>query len=80
MRNKPIAVVEYGLSPEEKQAFLRIAKQIHTAKDRNGIQWIEPHLCCRVQYLERTENHNLRIVTFKGFIFDKKPESCLWVS
>lgn len=46
--------VEYGMTPDEKCAFLQIAKQIHTTAGK-GIQWIEPRLCCRVQYLKRTE-------------------------
>lgn len=77
--NKPVAVVEFGFKPEEKAAFRAIAKQIHTKKDRNT-QWIEPHLCCRIQYLERTETHHLRITSFKGFLFDKRPEECRWAS
>lgn len=77
--NKPVAVVEFGFKPEEKKAFLAIAKQIHTKKD-GQTQWIEPKLCCQVQYLERTERHHLRITSFKGFLFDKRAEDCRWVS
>ncbi|WAH38633.1 ATP-dependent DNA ligase [Alicyclobacillus dauci] len=79
VQNKPVAVVEFGFKPEEKRAFLSVAKQLHTREEK-GIQWIEPRLCCRVQYLERTERHHLRIVSFKGFLFDKLPEECKWVS
>jgi bifunctional non-homologous end joining protein LigD len=79
VRNKPIAVVEFGFRPNEKAAFLRAAEQIHTVKESH-VQWIEPVLCCRIQYLERTERHHLRIVSFKGFLPDKNPAECTWAS
>lgn len=79
MHNKPVATVEFGFKPEEKVAFLEVAKQIRTVKDRH-VQWIEPVLCCRIQYLETTERHHLRIVTFKGFLPGKDPEECVWAS
>lgn len=77
--NKSVAVVEYGMSPDEKKAFLMVANDIHTDQ-RKGVQWIEPRLCCRVQYLERTERHQLRTVSFKEFQFNKDPKECRWVS
>ena len=79
LQNKPVATVNWGISPEEKTAFLEVARQLHTKKDQNT-QWIEPKICCRIQYLERTDLHYLRTVTFKGFLFDKKPEECNWGS
>lgn len=79
VQNKPVAVVEYGFSPDEKRAFRAIAKDIHTYK-KGSVQWIEPRLCCRIQYQDRTDTHNLRITSFKGFLFDKQPEECKWVS
>ncbi|GMA66014.1 DNA ligase [Alicyclobacillus fastidiosus] len=79
VQNKRVATVELGFKPEERQAFLGIAKQLHTRMDKD-VQWIEPRLCCRVQYLERTEQHHLRTVSFKGFLFDKQPNECKWVS
>ncbi len=79
VRNKPIAVVEFGFRPEEKSAFLAVAKDLHTVKGKD-CQWVEPVLCCRVQYLEQTERHNLRIVSFKGFLPNKNPEDCVWAS
>ncbi|MEH7345796.1 hypothetical protein V7122_18285 [Bacillus sp. JJ1532] len=74
-----VGMVDCGISPEEKTAFLEIARQIHTVKDKK-MQWIEPRLCCRIQYLERRDLHYLRTVSFKGFLFDKRPEDCKWVS
>ncbi len=79
MNNKPVATVEFGFKPEEKIAFLEVAKQIHSVKDRYA-QLVEPRLCCRIQYLERTDRHNLRIVSFKGFLPGKTPEECRWIS
>jgi bifunctional non-homologous end joining protein LigD len=73
---KPVASVEFGFKPEEKQAFRKIAKGIEWKEDR-GVTWIEPVLCCTVQYLEKTENQMLRTVSFKGFNFEKKPEDCM---
>ncbi|EON70656.1 putative DNA ligase-like protein [Lysinibacillus sphaericus OT4b.31] len=36
--------------------------------------WLESKLYCKVQYLERTNTGMLKIVSFKGFNFDKVPE------
>jgi len=72
--NKVVANLEFGFKPEEKIAFKKIASQIIINKDRSGVVWIEPRLCCHVQYLERTENGLLRIASFKGFSLDKNPE------
>lgn len=75
VKNKPVAVVEWGLNFEEKQAFLGIAKQLHLKKEKHT-QWIEPKLCCRIQYQDRTDTHHLRNTSFKGFLFNKNPEDC----
>lgn len=71
---KAIASVEFGFKPEEKTAFREIAKQIVTKVERD-VKWIEPRLHCKVQYLEKTASGSLRIVSFKGFDFDKIPEA-----
>ncbi|KPN96305.1 hypothetical protein [Lysinibacillus sp. ZYM-1] len=70
---KPLANVEFGFKPEEKVAFRQIAKQIVTKKERDMV-WVEPRLCCKVQYLEKTASGSLRIVSFKGFNFGKVQE------
>ncbi len=69
---RPVANVEFGFKPEEKTAFREIAKQI-TSKVVRDTVWVEPSLHCKVQYLERTSTGSLRIVSFKGFNFDKVP-------
>lgn len=70
---RPVATVEFGFEPEEKQAFRQIAKGIVTKQEGN-VTWVEPVFCCEVQYLEKTENQKLRIVSFKGFQLDIQPE------
>ncbi|MFJ7647697.1 DNA ligase [Lysinibacillus sp. NPDC097279] len=67
---KPLANVEFGFKPEEKKVFREIAKQIVTKVERDML-WLEPRLHCNVQYLERTVSGSLRIVSFKGFNFNK---------
>lgn len=76
---KALAWVENGFSDVEKQAFKRIARGI-TLREEKSIYWIEMGIVARVKYLERTERHTLRLATFERFIFDKKPEECIWVS
>lgn len=71
---KPLANVEFGFKPDEKTAFREIAKQIVTKVERD-MTWLEPRLYCKVQYLEKTASGSLRIVSFKGFDFDKIPEA-----
>ncbi len=70
---RPVASVEFGFKPEEKTAFRKIAKQIVTKIERD-VTWVEPTLNCKVQYLEKTNTGSLRIVSFKGFNFDKVPD------
>ncbi|WP_274652023.1 RNA ligase family protein [Paenibacillus humicola] len=77
VKYKPVGVVEFGFQPDEKRAFLEIARQLHTVKD-NKTQWIEPKLVCRIQYLERTDRHQLRTTVFKGFQFDRNSDDCYW--
>lgn len=67
---RPVASVEFGFKHEEKAAFRKIAKQI-VVKIERDVTWIEPVLNCKVQYLEKTASGSLRIVSFKGFNFDK---------
>lgn len=73
---RPIANVEFGFKPDEKRAFREIAKQIITNVERDAM-WLEPRLFCKVQYLEKTSTGSLRIVSFKGFNFDKAPEESI---
>ncbi|UVI29047.1 ATP-dependent DNA ligase [Paenibacillus spongiae] len=77
VRYKPVGTVEFGFKPEEKQAFLTLAQRLHRERDKKT-QWIEPRLCCRIDYLERTDTHQLRTTVFRGFLPDKNPDDCNW--
>ncbi|MBD0380885.1 ATP-dependent DNA ligase [Paenibacillus sedimenti] len=77
IKYKPVGIVETGFQEAEKRAFLEIARQLHTKQEKQT-QWIEPKLCCRIQYLERTDHHQLLDAMFKGFLLDKDPEECYW--
>ncbi|WP_338046017.1 DNA ligase [Paenibacillus sacheonensis] len=77
VRYKPVGLVEFGFAARDKQAFLDIAQGLRTTND-GKTQWIEPRLCCRIQYLERNDRHQLRTTVFRGFLFDKRPEDCYW--
>jgi hypothetical protein len=59
-------LLTYGFSDEEKVAFRRFVRQLHTVI-RKGVQMIEPVMKCNVEYLERTDGGALRICTFRGF-------------
>ncbi|ADU28471.1 DNA ligase [Evansella cellulosilytica] len=74
---KPVAQVEFGFNPEDKQAFRGIANRLIT-KEENGVFWLEPLLCCSTQYLEKTSKNMLRITSFKGFLPEKKVEECVF--
>ncbi|MCR8635171.1 DNA ligase [Paenibacillus radicis (ex Xue et al. 2023)] len=79
VKNKPVGVVELGFKQEDKLQFLELAQRLHTTEDEKT-QWIQPCLCCRIEYLERTDMHQLKTTLFKGFLLDKKPEDCVWIS
>ncbi|TBL81119.1 DNA ligase [Paenibacillus thalictri] len=75
--NKPVGVVKDGIKPQEAAAFLKTAVRLHTFSN-HGTQWIEPCLCCRIQYLDSSELHQLQDITFLGFLPEKRPEDCMW--
>jgi bifunctional non-homologous end joining protein LigD len=79
VKNKPVGVVEFGFKPSDKKTFLALARQLHTVKDKKT-NWIVPMICCRIEYLERTDMHQLRTTIFRGFLPGKKPEECVWMS
>ncbi|WP_236288995.1 hypothetical protein [Paenibacillus allorhizoplanae] len=77
VRYKPIGIVEIGISENDKKAFLEIARQLQIRMEKQTF-WVEPKLCCRIQYQERTDQHQLQTSIFKGFLFEKDPENCYW--
>lgn len=77
VKNKPVGVVEFGFTSADKELFLELALQFNTVKDEKT-QWIEPRLCCQIEYLERSDTHQLGSTVFRGFLLDQKPEECKW--
>ncbi|MBL0388602.1 DNA ligase [Tumebacillus sp. ITR2] len=74
---KPVGTVDQGISIEEQTAFTQIARDIQTRND-GKTQWVEPRLCCRVEYRDINEMHQLRQTSFRGFLVQKRPEDCRW--
>ncbi|KRE65204.1 ATP-dependent DNA ligase [Paenibacillus sp. Soil750] len=77
VKYKPVGFVEVGISEDDKYAFQEIARQLQIRMEKQTF-WVEPKLCCRIQYQERTDQHQLHTTIFKGFLFDKDPENCYW--
>ena len=77
VKNKPVGVVEAGISTAEQEAFLEIAQGIRTKED-GPTQWVQPVLCCRVSYREMSEMHRMKETSFRGFLFETRPEECRW--
>lgn len=75
--NKPIAVVSSGLQEADKQQFLQGATFLHKQMER-GTQWLEPRICCRIRYRDRTDSHQLKRTEFVQFLWEKQPEACIW--
>ena len=66
-----------------RQDFDIMAKSKRTAKDEypdfpDVVEaiWLQPHLVCRVDYMERTPGGGLRQPVFKGIRDDKTPDEC----
>lgn len=77
VKHKPVGVVEAGITSADKALFLELAAPLGTTKEGNT-QWVEPRLCCRIDYLDRTDRHQLKMTTFRGFLLDTRPEDCVW--
>ncbi|TDG00126.1 DNA ligase [Paenibacillus piri] len=77
VKNKPVATVEDGLLPEHRERLLdEIAGQ--PIRQEDGRYWVEPKLCCRIEYKDRTDAHQLRFTRFIAFVLDKKTDDCVW--
>lgn len=77
VKRKPVGRVGAGLTAADKERFLALTKPLCTVMDK-GTQWIEPRLACRIEYLERSDTHQLGATVFRGFLPDKAPEDCVW--
>ncbi|MBB3111083.1 bifunctional non-homologous end joining protein LigD [Paenibacillus phyllosphaerae] len=77
VRNKPVGIVESGISEAARKEFLALAHPLHTSSD-GRTQWLEPLLVCTIQYRDRSDTHQLGDTEFIGFRFDKRVEDCSW--
>ncbi|UQZ80877.1 Putative DNA ligase-like protein [Paenibacillus konkukensis] len=75
--NKPVGLVEQEIDAEDRQKFLELAASLHTHRDALT-QWIEPCICCRIQYAERTDAHQLIGTVFQQFLWNKPASECVW--
>ncbi|AFH64425.1 ATP-dependent DNA ligase [Paenibacillus caseinilyticus] len=77
VKNKPVGLVSKGLTVEDRDRFLQAARELRVRQE-GGVQWIEPRLCCRISYRDRSEMHQLEDTEFLAFLWDKQPEECVW--
>jgi bifunctional non-homologous end joining protein LigD len=75
--NKPVGVVSVGMHEADKRQFLQEASFFHKDQDR-GTQWLKPRICCRILYRDRTDTHQLKLTEFVQFLWEKRPEACVW--
>jgi DNA ligase D-like protein (predicted ligase) len=68
-QGKGISTVRQGISPEERQAFLAVAKSLKTAEKAGTVE-IRPFLKCIVQYKEWTNDGRMRHPLFLRFVTD----------
>ncbi|WP_041580532.1 DNA ligase D [Bacillus sp. 1NLA3E] len=71
----PIGLFLFGLTPEEKQALVRIIKDNQIREDAQFV-YVPPAICVEVKYLEVYEKQ-LREPHFHQFRFDLKAEDCI---
>ncbi|MCY9662452.1 RNA ligase family protein [Paenibacillus chondroitinus] len=77
VKHKPVGVVATGITTADKELFLTLAAPLCTVREGNT-QWMEPRLCCRIDYLDRSDMHQLEKTTFRGFLLDMRAEDCVW--
>ncbi|MFK7697783.1 DNA ligase [Paenibacillus sp. HJGM_3] len=77
--NKPVGIVQAEPDEADRHRFLTAAAPLHRQHD-GRTQWLEPGLCCRIRYRDRTDLHQLQRTEFVQFLWDKRPEACVWGS
>ncbi|MCZ8518851.1 MULTISPECIES: ATP-dependent DNA ligase [Paenibacillus] len=77
VKNKPVGSVARGLTEEDRSILLRLAEGLLTHEER-GTRWLEPRLCCRISYRDRSAMHQLGETEFHSFLLDKTPQECVW--
>jgi bifunctional non-homologous end joining protein LigD len=79
VKNKPVGIVHSGFTPDDREWFMARTKTLITGKE--GAAWrVKPLLCCRIQYKDRSDTHQLRHTSFVQFLPEKQPEECIWSS
>jgi len=71
-RFRPVGTVEFGISPEQKRAFYRVAHQIVVKEDSKRVL-IEPVFRVRVKYRNVTRRGMLFTPVFLDFVLDPAP-------
>ncbi|MFD2611899.1 ATP-dependent DNA ligase [Paenibacillus gansuensis] len=77
VRYKPVAWVEQGIDGPEAEKLLGMLKRLETVREE-GMNRVEPILCCRFSYTERGWMHKLSGTKYVCFLPGKRPEDCLW--
>lgn len=77
VRNKPVSTVELGITEEDRRYFAEWAAK-HEIHKEGAVQRVEPKLCCRIGYQDRTDTHLLLSAVFQAFLPDKLPGECMW--
>ncbi|TVY09529.1 ATP-dependent DNA ligase [Paenibacillus cremeus] len=77
VKNKPVGIVESGMGPKEQAWFLGYV-QAWPYHQEGTKRWIEPQLCCRIQYGDRSDMHQLNRTQFVQFLPEQRAEECVW--
>ncbi|SDP35227.1 bifunctional non-homologous end joining protein LigD [Litchfieldia salsa] len=80
IRNKEIyeiGLFSNGLSPEEREALLKVIQINHSEELNKGFLKVEPGICVELFYLELYKEQ-LRQPSFTRFCFDMKWSDCTW--
>lgn len=56
---RSVGTAEYGMTPTERQAMIRVAKDIETGRGKDVV-WLKPLLKCKVKHVGTTGKGNLR--------------------
>lgn len=85
-RLTPFGMVGTGFTMEDLKIIQRELATIEskicpftgTALSQENVTWTKPVIVCDVEYLELTDEGNLRHPSFKGFRPDLRPEDCIF--
>lgn len=64
---RPLGIVEFGMSPEQKKAFYRVSKQLIIGEDKNFV-YLEPVIRCKLKGRGFSDNGYLITPIFVDFI------------